>query len=130
MSLKFDNAERRYIDVPAPYFGLGPDGKEVVIRVNKKTVKTYIRASKLGDEIRKRTDVEEQDITAYVIAADIITLCTLPDTGEPAFSDKQIDDIVNLMPKKLLEDFLHATFELDPVSLEPVKDLATKKKKS
>ena len=125
MSLNFNNMERRYIDVPAPYFG-----DEVVIRVNKKTVKSYVRASQLGDVIRNRTDIDQKDLTAYMISADMIALCTIPETGEPAFADSQIDDIVNLMPKELVEKFLTATFKLDPISLEQPVTLAAKKKKS
>lgn len=125
MSLTFKSDGLAFIDVPAPYFG-----QDVVIRVNKKTVKTYIRASKLGNDIRDRTDVSQQDLTAYFIAADLIAICTMPETGEPAFADNQIDDIVNLMPKEVFEDFAGASFKLDPVSLEPVKDLTAKKKKS
>ena len=125
MSLTFKTDGLAFIDVPAPYFG-----QDVVIRVNKKTVKSYVRSAALGDVIRNRTDIEQKDVTAYMISADMITLCTIPETGEPAFADSQIDDIVNLMPKELVEQFLTATFKLDPISLEQPVTLAAKKKKS
>lgn len=125
MSLTFKTDSLAFIDVPAPYFG-----QDVVIRVNKKTVKSYVRASNLGETVRKRTDIEQQDLTAYMIAVDIITLCTLPETGEPAFVKEQMDDIVNLTPKDFIEKFISASFKLDPIPLEESKTLTAKKKKS
>lgn len=125
MSLTFKTDGLAFIDVPAPYFG-----QDVTIRVNKKTVKSYIRASQLGNDIRARSDISQRDLTAYLIAAELISICTIPQTGEAAFDDRQIDDIVNFMPKEVFEAFSGASFTLDPISLEPVKDLTAKKKKS
>jgi len=123
MSLKFDNSERRYIDVPAPYFG-----DSVVIRVNKRAVKHYIKASKLAIAVSERKDIREDDRIAYTVAAGLMSVCTIPETGEFAFADEQIDDLVHLLPRDLYETLASAAFELDPVT-EP-KTLTAKKKKS
>lgn len=123
MSLKFDNTERRYIDVPAPYFG-----DSVIIRVNKRAVKHYIKASKLAIAVAERKDIREDDRIAYTVAAGLMSVCTIPETGEFAFADEQIDDLVHLLPRDLYEILASAAFELDPVT-EP-KTLVAKKKKS
>ena len=123
MSLKFDNSERRYIDVPAPYFG-----DSVVIRVNKRAVKHYIKASKLAIAVAERKDIREDDRIAYTVAAGLMSVCTIPETGEFAFSDEQINDLVHLLPRDLYENLATAAFELDPVTES--KSLSAKKKKS
>ena len=123
MSLTFDNSERRYIDVPAPYFG-----DSVVIRVNKRAVKHYIKASKLAIAVSERKDIREDDRIAYTVAAGLMSVCTIPETGEFAFADEQIDDLVHLLPQELYEELAVAAFSLDPV-VEP-KSLSAKKKKS
>ena len=123
MSLNFNNMERRYIDVPAPYFG-----DSVVIRVNKRAVKHYIKASKLAIAVAERKDIREDDRIAYTVAAGLMSVCTIPETGEFAFADEQIDDLVHLLPRDLYEPLASAAFELDPVT-EP-NTLTAKKKKS
>lgn len=123
MSLNFNNMERRYIDVPAPYFG-----DSVVIRVNKRAVKHYIRSSQLSTKIAERKDIAEEDKIAYHVAAGLMSVCTIPETGEFAFADEQIDDLVHLLPRDLYESLASAAFELDPAVEQ--KTLTTKKKKS
>ncbi len=46
MSLTFKTDGLAFIDVPAPYFG-----QDVMIRVNKRAVKHYIRSSQLSTKI-------------------------------------------------------------------------------
>ena len=57
-----------------------------------------------------------------------MSVCTIPSTGEFAFADEQVDDLVNLLPKELYEELAVAAFELDPTVEQ--KTLTTKKKKS
>lgn len=128
MSLTFKTDGLAFIDVPAPYFGVGPDGKDVVIRVNKRAVKHYIRSSQLSTKIAERKDIAEDDKIAYHVAAGLMSVCTIPSTGEFAFADDQVDDLVNLLPKELYEALAVAAFSLDP-SVEQ-KTLTAKKKKS
>ena len=123
MSLNFNNMERRYIDVPAPYFG-----DSVVIRVNKRAVKHYMKASKLAIMVADRKDIHADDRVAYAVAVGLMSVCTIPETGEYAFADEQIDDLVNHLPRDLYESLASAAFELDPVT--ETKTLTTKKKKS
>ena len=124
MSLNFNNMERRYIDVPAPYFG-----DSVVIRVNKRAVKHYVRNSQLGSLINSRTDIKDEDKTAYYVAAGLMAVCTLPDTGDFAFADGQMDDLVNHLPRDLYENLASAAYQLDPIVVEP-ETLSEKKSES
>ena len=57
-----------------------------------------------------------------------MSVCTIPSTGEFAFADEQVDDLVNLLPKELYEELAVAAFSLDPAVEQ--KTLTTKKKKS
>ena len=123
MSLNFNNMERRYIDVPAPYFG-----DSVVIRVNKRAVKHYMKASKLAIMVADRKDIHADDRVAYAVAVGLMSVCTIPETGEFAFADEQVDDLVNLLPKELYEELAVAAFSLDPIVEQ--KTLTAKKKKS
>lgn len=123
MSLTFKTDGLAFIDVPAPYFG-----QDVVIRVNKRAVKHYIRSSQLSTKIAERKDIAEDDKIAYHVAAGLMSVCTIPSTGEFAFADDQVDDLVNLLPKELYEALAVAAFSLDPIVEQ--KTLTTKKKKS
>ncbi|MNJ08721.1 hypothetical protein D3C77_28450 [compost metagenome] len=125
MTLTFKTDGLAFIDVPAPYFG-----QDVVIRVNKRAVKHYIRSSELSTKIAERKDIAEQDKIAYHVAAGLMSICTIPSTGEFAFADDQVDDLVNLLPKELYEELAVAAFSLDPISAEQPKTLIAKKKKS
>ena len=125
MSLNFNNMERRYIDVPAPYFG-----DSVVIRVNKRAVKHYMKASKLAIMVADRKDIHADDRVAYAVAIGLMSVCTIPETGEYAFADEQIDDLVNHLPRDLYENLAAAAFELDPIITDEPKTLTAKKKKS
>lgn len=125
MSLTFKSDGLAFIDVPAPYFG-----QDVVIRVNKRAVKHYIRSSQLSTKVSDRKDIAEEDKMAYHVAAGLMSVCTIPSTGEFAFADEQIDDLVTMLPKELYEDLAVAAFSLDPVFTEQPKTLAAKKKKS
>ena len=125
MSLTFKNDGLAFIDVPAPYFG-----QDVMIRVNKRAVKHYIRASQLSNKVAERKDIHEDDKIAYHVAAGLMSVCTIPDTGEFAFSDDQIDDLVNLLPKDIYEGLAVAAYSLDPILDEQPKTLTAKKKKS
>jgi hypothetical protein len=125
MSLTFKTDGLAFIDVPAPYFG-----QDVVIRVNKRAVKHYIRSSQLSTKVAERKDIAEGDKVAYHVAAGLMSVCTIPSTGEFAFADEQIDDLVNMLPKELYESLAVAAYSLDPISVEEPKTLTAKKKKS
>lgn len=125
MSLNFNNLDRRYIDVPAPFFG-----DSVVIRVNKRAIKHYMKASKLAIMVADRKDIREDDRIAYAVAAGLMSVCTIPETGEFAFADEQIDDLVNHLPRDMYENLAAAAFELDPIVTDEPKTLIAKKKKS
>ena len=113
MSLNFNNMERRYIDVPAPYFG-----DEVVIRVNRLAVKHYVKSVQLSRKFDERKDISESDKLAYIIAASLIAVCTLPDSGQFAFDDSQIDDLVNKLPPDLFEALSAANHQLNQVKTD------------
>ena len=125
MSLTFKTDGLAFIDVPAPYFG-----QDVVIRVNKRAVKHYIRSSQLSTKIAERKDIAEEDKIAYHVAAGLMSVCTIPSTGEFAFADEQVDDLVNHLPRDLYENLASAAFELDPIITDEPKTLTAKKKKS
>jgi len=124
MSLTFNNGTLDYIDVPAPYFGEG-----VVIRVNKRTVKHYIRSSQLSTKLVARKDINEDDRITYHVAAGLMSVCTIPETGEFAFADEQIDDMVNKLPQELYEKLAVASFQLNPLVTE-TQTLSEKKSES
>lgn len=124
MSLKFDNSEVNHIDVPAPYFGEG-----VTIRVNRLAVKHYVKSVQLSRQFDERKDISESDKLAYIIAASLIAVCTLPENGQFAFEDGQIDDLVNKLPPDLFEALSAANHKLNQVKTEP-DTLTQKKRKS
>lgn len=124
MSLTFNTESKVFIDVPAPYFG-----QDVVIRVNKRAIKHYVRNSQLGSLINSRTDIKDEDKIAYHVAAGLMAVCTLPDTGEFAFADSQMDDLVNKLPRDLYEQLASAAYQLDPIVVEP-ETLSEKKSES
>lgn len=125
MSLTFKTDGLAFIDVPAPYFG-----QDVVIRVNKRAVKHYIRSSQLSTKVAERKDIDDSDKVAYHVAAGLMSVCTIPSTGEFAFADDQIDDLVNLLPKEIYESLAVAAYSLDPITVEQPKTLTAKKKRS
>lgn len=125
MSLKFDNTEINYVDVSTPYFGEG-----VVIRVNKRVIKYYVKSNQLHQMIDDRKDIPESDRVAYRVAASLMSVCTLPESGQFAFDDSQIDDLVNKLPPDLFEAFSVANMKLNPIDTSEPKTLAAKKKKS
>lgn len=124
MSLTFNTESKSFIDVPAHYFG-----QDVVIRVNKRAIKHYVRNSQLGSLINSRTDIKDEDKIAYHVAAGLMAVCTLPDTGEFAFADSQMDDLVNKLPRDLYEQLASAAYQLDPIVVEP-ETLSEKKSES
>ena len=58
-----------------------------------------------------------------------MAVCTLPDTGEFAFADSQMDDLVNKLPRDLYEQLVSAAYQLDPIVVEP-ETLSEKKSES
>ena len=65
MSLTFNTESKSFIDVPAPYFG-----QDVVIRVNKRAIKHYVRNSQLGSLINSRTDIKDEG-DHYLLSAEM-----------------------------------------------------------
>ena len=125
MSLTFEGVS--YVDVPAPYFGEG-----ISIRVNRRTIKHYVKRSQLGRVIDEMK-LDQDDFVAHVVAAGLMSVCTLPETGEFAFKDKQITDLVNLLPADLYMEITAAHYKMNPGEFESVTDsptLSSKKKKS
>ena len=102
----------------------------MVIRVNKRAVKHYMKASKLAIMVADRKDIHADDRVAYAVAVGLMSVCTIPETGEYAFADEQIDDLVNHLPRDLYENLAAAAFELDPIITDEPKTLTAKKKKS
>jgi len=123
VSLTFEGVS--YVDVPAPYFGEG-----ISIRVNRRTIKHYVKRSNLGKVI-DTMNLDKDDFVAHVIAAGLMSVCTLPETGDYAFRDNQMSDLVNLLPADLYMDITAAHYKMNPGEFENVTDtLASKKKKS
>lgn len=97
-----------FLDVPAPEFGEG-----VVIRVNKRTIKHYVRRITLGKKIDDMK-LSPDDVTAHVVAAGLMSICTIPESGEFAFADEQIGDFVDLISADLFTDLSFANAKLNP----------------
>ena len=79
--------------------------------------------------MNSRTDIKDEDKIAYHVAAGLMAVCTLPDTGEFAFADGQMDDLVNKLPRDLYEQLASAAYQLDPIVVEP-ETLSEKKSES
>ena len=115
-----------FLDVPAPEFGEG-----VIIRVNKRTIKHYVRRMSLGKKIDDM-NLSPEDVTAHVVAANLMSICTIPETGDAAFADEQITDFVNLISADLFTELSFANAKLNPsdfVQQDPSTDTLKAKKK-
>lgn len=115
-----------FLDVPAPEFGEG-----VVIRVNKRTIKHYVRRMSLGKKIDDMK-LPPDDVTAHVVAAGLMSICTIPESGDFAFADEQITDFVNLISADLFTELSFANAKLNPsdfVQQDPSTDTLKAKKK-
>lgn len=116
-------------DVPAPQFGPG-----VSIRVNQRTIRTYARRAQLGLLIDAMT-LTPSDKTAFIIGADLMSVCTIPETGEYAFADEQLSDFVNGIDDDLFIGLSMANSvvnagDFKKADSEPPKTLKEKKRKS
>jgi len=115
-----------FLDVPAPEFGEG-----VVIRVNKRTIKHYVRRISLGKKIDDM-NLSPEDVTAHVVAAGLMSICTIPESGEFAFADEQISDFVDLISADLFTELSFANAKLNPsefIQPDPEADTLKAKKK-
>lgn len=115
-------------DVPAPQFGPG-----VTIRVNQRTIRTYARRAALGLRI-DGMNLEPTDKTAHIIAANLMSVCTIPETGADAFADEQITDFVNGIDDALFVGLSMANSvvnadDFEKATDEPPKTLKQKKRK-
>ena len=117
-----------FLDVPAPEFGEG-----VIIRVNKRTIKHYVKRITLSKQI-DGMNLIPSDVTAFVVAAGLMSICTLPETGNFAFADEQITDFVNLISDDLFVELSFANKKMNPADFpeseaDPVADTLKAKKK-
>lgn len=116
-------------DVPAPQFGPG-----ISIRVTQRTIRTYARRATLGLLIDSM-NLSPSDKTAYIMGADLMSVCTMPDTGEYAFADEQLGDFVNGIDDDLFIGLSMANSVVNAGDFknaddEPPKTLKQKKRKS